>query len=201
MLFVDGNMKLLDSDNHHDLCQMILNNLTLIKKNGGGSSSGGHQNMLNGGNSQMSIDGGGSIEGGDVNLDREQTLYSAKLAISMANVMKQNEPAKLKISDSALAVEHKIFFNEHYKNEYERNRVIITKNDKRKKGLLMDKEMSTEFEKAIVYEAFDTIYAETVPLSNSGSQATSVTTQIAVNLIKGRMSEHMILQLHIQSVT
>jgi hypothetical protein len=119
----------------------------------------------------------------------------------MATAMKKNEPAKLKISDSALAVEHKIFFNEHYKNEYERNRVIITKNDKRKKKLLMDKEMSTEFEKAIVYEAFDTIYAETVPLSNSGSQATSVTTQIAVNLIKGRMSENMILQLHIQTVS
>ena len=31
MLFVDGNMKLLDSENSNDLCQMILNNLTRIK--------------------------------------------------------------------------------------------------------------------------------------------------------------------------
>lgn len=39
-------------------------------------------------------------------------------------------------AEITLAVEHKIFFNEAYRNEYERNKLIIAKNDKRKKGML-----------------------------------------------------------------
>jgi len=66
----------------------------------------------------------------------------------------------LRVSDSSLAVEHRIYFNEYYRQKYERNKVIIAKNDKRKKGLLFDKEMSTEFEKSVVYEAYDSIFAE-----------------------------------------
>ena len=32
----------------------------------------------------------------------------------------------------SLGVEHKIFFNEYYKNEYERNKLTMLKHDKRK---------------------------------------------------------------------
>lgn len=40
-------------------------------------------------------------------------------------------------SELIIAVEHKIFFNDHYKNDFDqRNKIILAKHDKRKKGLL-----------------------------------------------------------------
>jgi len=32
VIFTDGNIKLMEQENNNDLCQMILNNLTLIKR-------------------------------------------------------------------------------------------------------------------------------------------------------------------------
>jgi hypothetical protein len=57
-----------------------------------------------------------------------------------------------------VAIEHRIFFNDHYKQEYDRNKIIFTKNNKRKKGLLQDVSLDTEFDKSIIYEAFDLVY-------------------------------------------
>ncbi len=106
-------------------------------------------------------------------------------------------PDNNKQMEMSLAVEHKIFFNEQNRNEFERNKLIIAKADKRKKGgLLHDKALSTDFEKAIVYEAFDLIYTECLPLSDQ----TTVKTQILVEIIKGRMSTHKILKASLQIV-
>ncbi len=70
MLFTDGNMRLLESDNSHDLCQMILNNLTRIRSkpaSGDRSANTGAANpnaALAGIDNSLEegIDGGGSVE-------------------------------------------------------------------------------------------------------------------------------------------
>jgi hypothetical protein len=90
-------------------------------------------------------------------------------------------------------VEHKIFFNEAYRNEYERNKLILAKNDKRKKGLLQEKGVGTDFEKAIVYEAFDIVYTDVVMLSKHFNG--TVQSQLSVGLLQGRMSSHKILKV------
>ena len=64
-----------------------------------------------------------------------------------------------------LAVEHRLFFNDTFKLDYDKNnRVILGKHDKKKKGLVQEKSMSTDFEKSMIYEAFETVYSETVHL-------------------------------------
>lgn len=98
---------------------------------------------------------GGNSEDGQENLERISTLYSQKLN-------KLNSKNQIKMAESSLAVEHKIFFNEAYRNEYERNKLIMVKNDKRKKGLLSDKKIDTDFEKSIVYESYENIYNEVI---------------------------------------
>jgi len=55
--------------------------------------------------------------------------------------------------------------------------------------------MSTEFEKAIVYEAFDEIYTDSVALQAHTSS------QVSLTLIKGRMSEHMILKISLETTS
>ncbi len=126
-------------------------------------------------------------------MDRTDTKYSKMLTSRNAGATNREHRAEI-----TLAVEHKIFFNEAYRNEYERNKLPIAKYDKRKKGMLQDKALSTDFEKAIVYEAYDTIYTDMLPLSTH--QHGQVKSQLAITLIKGRMSEHMILRVQLESV-
>mgnify|MGYP003342571108 CR=1 FL=1 len=57
-------------------------------------------------------------------------------------------------------MEHRIFFNEYYRSIYERNKKFNPNTDKKKKGLIVDQKLSTDFEMAIVYEAYDVIFAE-----------------------------------------
>jgi hypothetical protein len=66
----------------------------------------------------------------------------------------------LRVQDSSLAVEHRIFFNEYYRSVYERNKKFNFNAEKKKKGLVVDQKISTDFEKAIVYEAYDVVFGE-----------------------------------------
>jgi hypothetical protein len=45
-----------------------------------------------------------------------------------------------------LAVEHRIYFNEYYKSIYEKNKKFNPTAEKKKKGLIFDKKISTDFE-------------------------------------------------------
>lgn len=188
---------------------MILHNLTRIRnKSLPGQAAGGSTDpntssiqggALSGGNSVNSnIDGGASHEGGTGDLlEKELTMYATKLTTRGAG-----EPMTLgprgKPQEVSLALEHKIFFNEYYRNEYERNKLIIAKNDKRKKGLLQDKGQSTDFERAIVYEAYDTVYKEVLPMSDHQNGA--VQSQMVLTLLMGRMSGHKVLRLELHSL-
>lgn len=107
-------------------------------------------------------------------------------------------PAKEPRAEITLAVEHKIFFNEAYRNEYERNKLIIAKNDKRKKGLLHDRALNTDFDKSIVYEAFDILYTDLLPLSSHFNN--TILSQLSVGLLSGRMSGHKILKLAFETL-
>lgn len=177
MLFVDGNPRFLEPENQNELCQMIMNNLTKYNS----------KDQL-GENSVGSADDGGSNDG-DNALDRADTKYSRM--ITQRDGMEVDFERNTR-ADITLAVEHKIFFNEAYKQEYERNKVIIAKLDKRKKGLhVQDKQLSTEFEQSIVYEAYDTVYSETMSLTSQSNASSTLT----LTVIKGRMSENMILRI------
>lgn len=185
MLFVDGNMRLLDPDNQHDLCQMLMNNMTRFNSrenlhdHDGGDDSGGD------GDHTRSDNGDDTMEGGEAK-------YNRMITTGM-RTMNQREPRP----EITLAIEHKIYFNEIYRNEYERNKLIIAKNDKRKKGLLHDRSMNTDFDKSIVYEAFDILYTDLLPLSTH--QANSVVSQISLGLLAGRMSGHKILKIAMET--
>lgn len=67
-----------------------------------------------------------------------------------------------------MAVEHKLFFNEYYRTEYDKNnKAILAKHDKKKKGLVQEKSISTDYDKSIVYEAFEPVYKDALTLSMS----------------------------------
>jgi hypothetical protein len=95
-----GNIKLLEDENSHDLCQIILNNLSIIKRE------------------------------------------------------KVNKLGKTTYED-VLIVEHKIFFNEQYRSNYDKkNKMIFGKYDKKRQGLVKDVCVLTDFDKSVIYEAF-----------------------------------------------
>lgn len=139
MLFVDGNMRLLEPDNQNDLCQMIMNNMTrfnsrenLMDAHEGGSDSGG--------DAEGSID-----EDHDTSqIDRGENKYSKLISRASNGTSHQQYAPKEPRAEITLAVEHKIFFNEAlvhkynrntYRNEYDRNKLVLATNDKRKLGL------------------------------------------------------------------
>ena len=152
MLFVDGNTRLIDPENQNELCQMIQHNLTKFNS----KESQGNQELLS--------DGGRSADG-----DNEGGLESkySRIMTQRDGGDDMDEYMRGGKADITLAVEHKIFFNEAYKQEYERNKVIIAKLDKRKKPLhVQDKLLETEFERAIVYEAHDQVFSEVIALTS-----------------------------------
>ena len=69
-------------------------------------------------------EGDGGMSGEEGSIDREM-MYSSK-----KGGLQHSE--KHRPQDVSLGVEHKIFFNEYYKNEYERNKLTMLKHDKRK---------------------------------------------------------------------
>lgn len=162
MLFVDGNMKLLDPESHHDLCQMLMNNLTRFNSK---------EHLQDNESVASGDEGTGSIDGDADSKPMSDSKYTKMITSragtlgSMAGHGGGNGGMKEPHAEITLAVEHKIFFNETLRNEYERNKLIIAKNDKRKKGMLQDKGLATDFDKAIVYEAYDQVYMDRLPLS------------------------------------
>ena len=194
VVFTDSNMKLLEYESTQDLCHMILNNLTLIKRKTGGG--------LGGESMQSGIDGGLSMEGDDdMNGDYRQPALAHMPTSQLAAVLDPGANASnptvvnpsLRVQDSSLAVEHRIFFNDYYRSIYERNKKFNPNADKKKKGLVFDKKISTEFEKAIVYEAYDVIFAE---------DSFNISSQQSMNfeLRQGKMSGNLILKVTIQAM-
>jgi len=148
MLLVEGNTKLLDPETKHcdDLCQMILNNLTLVRRP---VVSQGTTGGMNGGISVHSDDdefGGDQRFGGmdkdeedleDGNEDNEGGELDGEggkqnLNDSIGKKIKQPNTEIMpppRLGESSLAVEHKIFLNPDYKRDYDyRNDKLIKKN-------------------------------------------------------------------------
>ena len=58
-----------------------------------------------------------------------------------------------------LVVEHRCFFNEIYRiNWDQRKKMILMRHDKRKQGIVKDIETLTDFDKSLMYEAFSEVY-------------------------------------------
>lgn len=87
-----------------------------------------------------------------------------------------------------------MFFNDYYKIEYDKsNRVIIGKHDKRKKGLVQEKSIITDFDKSIIYEEFEIVYEDKIQMETGSDQKYSIKLQMK----RGKMSKHMILNTDI----
>jgi len=104
LILMQGNLKLLEDDNSHDLCQLILNSLSMITRE------------------------------------------------------KVDEKGRM-VTEDILIVEHKIFFSEHYRSVYDKkNKNIMAKYDKKRQGLVKEIALETEFDTAVIYEAFECVY-------------------------------------------
>ena len=67
------------------------------------------------------------------------------------------------VQEDVLIVEHKIFFNEHYRAVYDKkNKNIMAKYDKKRQGLVKDVCLSTDYDKSVIYEAFSPVYEDQV---------------------------------------
>eukprot|EP00347_Sterkiella_histriomuscorum_P009856 403339614 len=201
MLLVDGNMKLLEDDHIGDLCQIILNNLTMIKR---GNSSNSKKNKKQGKQPSKILIQDESISKFDEDTSMTQTTLANPAAETLLQRRQgENSVATIQINSTVLndqatlAVEHKLFFNEYYKIEYDKpNRVILGKHDKKKKGLVQEKSVSTEFDKSIIYEAFEVVYQDKILFQiDSGDNSTTITRELEVCMKRGKMSQHMIFNV------
>jgi len=139
LTLMHGNLKLLENENSHDLCQIILNNLSLIQRE---------------------------------------------------KVDKKGNP----VFEDVLIVEHKIFFNEHYRSVYDKNnKKIMAKYDKKRQGLVRDMALSTEFEKSVIYEAYEPVFQEEVSIASSVKGHPSERAQ--VEILRGTMSKNIKLKV------
>ena len=74
--------------------------------------------------------------------------------------------------EDVLVAEHKIFFNESYRAVYDKkNKTIMAKYDKKRQGLVRDVALDTEFQTAVIYEAFEAVYQDHIRV---GSQVQRV---------------------------
>jgi len=73
--------------------------------------------------------------------------------------------------EDVLIVEHKIFFNQQYRAVYDKkNKNIMAKYDKKRQGLLKDVALDTDFEKSVIYEAYDEVYRGVVLLGTTSEE-------------------------------
>ena len=106
LTLIHGQIKLLEDENTHDLCQIILNNLSMIKR------------------------------------EREDRKNKSKIVV-----------------EDVLIVEHKIFFKEEYRAIYDKkNKNIRAKYDKKRQDLHRDVSLATDYETAVIYEAFSEVF-------------------------------------------
>ena len=139
LTLTDGNIKLLEDENIFDLCQMIMNNLTLVQREkpaeapAGGRGSGQHTGR------------------------RSTPKY-----------------------EDILIVEHRIFFKDQYRAVYDKkSKNIMAKYDKKRQGLVRDVELATEFDKSVLYEAFEPVYEDYVDV---GAE------RLVIEVVRGKMS-------------
>ena len=64
-----------------------------------------------------------------------------------------------------LAVEHRCFFNQKYRKTWDVNKKVKDRHNILKQGLCKQIGTETDFEKSIIYEAYDEVFAETVALN------------------------------------
>lgn len=134
-----GNLKLLEDDFTQELCQIVLNNLTLIQRE---------------------------------------------------KVSEKGQSFK----EDVLIVEHKIFFNEQYRQVYDKkNTKIMAKHDKYRQGLMHDFEVQTEFANSVLYEAYQHVYETTAYLTSNHLDLNPQ--QFHLVLTKGKMSGNLRLMV------
>lgn len=136
LILMHGNIKLLEDESSHDLCQLLLNCLTMIKRD--------------------KVDAKGRT-----------------------------------VKEDVLIAEHKVFFSEQYRSAYDKkNKNIMAKYDKKRQGLVQDAQLETEFEKSLIYEAFQAVYSDQIQIVCSQGPS-----DVGVELLRGTMSGNIKLRV------
>lgn len=73
--------------------------------------------------------------------------------------------------------------------------MLKAKHDKHLQGLIKDQSNSTDFDKAIVYEAFDEVYTENFALNLIGGPSAEQADHFNLILERGAMSGHFKLRV------
>ena len=141
LTLIHGQIKLLEDENTHDLCQIILNNLSMIKR------------------------------------EREDRKNKNKVVI-----------------EDVLIVEHKIFFKEEYRAIYDKkNKNIRAKYDKKRQDLHRDVSLSTDYETAVIYEAFSEVFNDQISIMSTQQQDHQEI--LDIQILRGKMSNTITLRV------
>lgn len=106
------------------------------------------------------------------------------------------------LNEEVLAVEHRLFFNELCRSNWDqKNKMLKAKHDKHLQGLIKDCSVSTDFDKAIVYEAFNEVYTEHFALNLVGGPSTDQADHFTLILERGAMSGHFKLRVQLDYTT
>ena len=72
------------------------------------------------------------------------------------------------VIEDVLIVEHKIFFKEEYRAIYDKkNKNIRAKYDKKRQDLHRDVSLATDYETAVIYEAFSEVYNDQISIMST----------------------------------
>jgi hypothetical protein len=79
-------------------------------------------------------------------------------------IKREREDSKIKgktIVEDVLIIEHKIFFKEEYRAIYDKkSKNIRAKYDKKRQDLCRDVSLATDYQTAVIYEAFTEVYED-----------------------------------------
>jgi hypothetical protein len=98
-----------------------------------------------------------------------------------------------------LVVEHRCFFSESFRSNWDRNsKKILMRHDRKLQGIVKDAETLTDLEKSLCYEAFTIVYESEffLPL-----QPVNLADHFVLTLKRGVRSGNLIMDLRQQNTT
>ena len=98
------------------------------------------------------------------------------------------------VIEDVLIVEHKIFFKEEYRAIYDKkNKNIRAKYDKKRQDLHRDVSLSTDYETAVIYEAFSEVFNDQISIMSTQQQDHQEI--LDIQILRGKMSNTITLRV------
>ena len=102
------------------------------------------------------------------------------------------------VIEDVLIVEHKIFFKEEYRAIYDKkNKNIRAKYDKKRQDLHRDVSLATDYETAVIYEAFSEVYNDQISIMSTQRQDHQEI--MGIQILRGKMSGTITLRVTFQN--